>query len=51
MDFYSPLETFQLLLVADVENIACLPAVEVFPLWYRSIDLSTDPGLKSHLIT
>jgi hypothetical protein len=24
---------------------------EVYPLWYRSIDLSTDPGLKSHLIT
>jgi hypothetical protein len=27
-----------------------LPA-EVYPLWYRSIDLSTDPGLKLHLIT
>jgi hypothetical protein len=26
------------------------PAAEVYPLWYRSIDLSTDPGLKSHLI-
>jgi hypothetical protein len=24
---------------------------EVYPLRYESIDLSTDPGLKSHLIT
>jgi hypothetical protein len=32
--------------------LKALPAAaEVYPLWYRSIDLSTDPGLKSHLIT
>jgi hypothetical protein len=30
---------------------AALHLAEVYPLWYRSIDLSTDPGLKSHLIT
>jgi hypothetical protein len=28
-------------------TLKVLPA-EVYPLWYRSIDLSTDPGLKSH---
>jgi hypothetical protein len=41
------------LLVAEIESIACccLHLAEVYPLWYRSIDLSTDPGLKSHLIT
>jgi hypothetical protein len=38
------------LLVEDIESIACLQLAEVYPLWYRSIDLSTDPGLKSHLI-
>jgi hypothetical protein len=32
-------------------NIFSRSAAEVYPLWYRSIDLSTDPGLKSHLIT
>jgi hypothetical protein len=31
-------------------NLNVSPA-EVYPLWYRSIDLSTDPSLKSHWIT
>jgi hypothetical protein len=26
-------------------------AAEVYPLWYRSVDFSTDPGLMSHFIT
>jgi hypothetical protein len=34
------------LLEAEIEIIAAV----VYPLWYRSIDLSTDPGLKYHLI-
>jgi hypothetical protein len=38
------------LLVAEIEHITCLYLAEVYPLRYRSIDLSTDPGLKSHLI-
>jgi hypothetical protein len=43
----------QFLLVAAIESIACccLHLAEVYPLWYRSLDLSIDPGLKSHLIT
>jgi hypothetical protein len=32
-------------------KLKVLPAAEVYSLWYRSTDLSTDPGLKSHLIT
>jgi hypothetical protein len=38
----------QFLLVADIESIACCLHLR---LWYTCIDLSTDPGLKSHLIT
>jgi hypothetical protein len=38
------------LLVADIERIVCHAPAGVYPLWYRSIDLSTNPGLKSHLI-
>jgi hypothetical protein len=39
------------LLVAEITRIACLHFAQAYPLWYRSIDLSTDPGLKSHLIS
>jgi hypothetical protein len=41
------------LLVAVIEHISCccLHLAEAYPLGYRSIDLSTDPGLKSHWIT
>jgi hypothetical protein len=38
------------LLAAAIENIACMHLAEVYPLWYRSIDFSTDPGLKLHQI-
>jgi hypothetical protein len=49
--FYAHWKSARFLLVAEIERIACLHHAEVYPLWYRSIDLSTDPGLKSHLIT
>jgi hypothetical protein len=35
----------------DYKYRCCLHFAEVYSLWYRSIDVSTDPGLKSHLIT
>jgi hypothetical protein len=37
------------LFAAENENIAC--TLLRYTLFDRSIDLSTDPGLKSHLIT
>jgi hypothetical protein len=49
MEFYGHWKNSQLLLVADIESIASSQLRHA--LWYQSIDLSTDLGLKSHLIT
>jgi hypothetical protein len=54
VDFYAPAgKIARFLLVAEMESIVCLlpaPLLRSTSLWYQSIDLSTDPGLKSHLI-
>jgi hypothetical protein len=52
--FLCPLgKAARFLLVAEIASIACrcLHLAEVYPSWYKCIDLSTDPGLKSHLIS